>query len=198
MSIIFIYQKNKYKMDNRNNNKINEAFRKFSSLVDKNEKDLIFLYKGKKINNNTLLLNKLNNIIISVFNIRMNKRNKKYDYIRCPTCQNLSHLNINKNKYNISLNNCINNHEFKDLSINQFIKYQNKIIKIKCDICKNNKNLYDNNFYICSCGKNLCKLCLEKHNIKDHNIIEYNRRYDTCIKHGKEYIIYCKDCKLNL
>jgi len=193
MLIIFIYQNNKYKIDNRNFNTINEAFRKFLSLVDKKENELIFLYKGKKINNNITLLNKLNNILISVFNIRINKRNKKYYYIRCPTCQNLSYLNINKNnnKYNISLNNCINNHEYNDLSINGYINYQNKIIKIKCDICKNKINLYDNNFYICSCGKNICKLCLEKHNIKNHNIIEYNRRYDTCNKHRKNiyYIV---------
>jgi len=95
MSIIFIYQNNKYKIDNMNFNTINEALRKFLSLVDKNENDLIFIYKGKKINNNITLLNKLNNIIISVFNIRINKNNEKYYYIRCPTCQNLSYLNIN-------------------------------------------------------------------------------------------------------
>jgi len=59
------------------------------------------------------------------------------------------------------------------------------------------KNLY-NNFYICSCGKYICNLCLERHNIKNHNIIEYNRRYDTCNIHGKEYISYCIDWKLNL
>jgi len=80
MSIIFIYQNNKYKIDKRNFNIINEALRKFLSLVEKNENDLIFLYKGKKINNNITLLN---NIIISVFNIRINKNNKKYYYIRC-------------------------------------------------------------------------------------------------------------------
>jgi len=74
MSIIFIYQNNKYKIDDMNFNTINEAFRKFLSLVDKNENDLIFLYKGKKINNNIALLNKLNNIIISVYNIKMNKK----------------------------------------------------------------------------------------------------------------------------
>ena len=74
MSIIFIYQNNKYKIYNRNINTINEALTKFLSIVDKNGKDLIFFYKGKKINNNILFLNKLNNIIISVFNIRMNKK----------------------------------------------------------------------------------------------------------------------------
>jgi len=197
MSIIFIYQYNKYKINVENVNRINEAFIKFLSIIDQSENDLIFLYNGKKINNK-ILSNQLNNIIISVFNIRMNKKNKEC-YIRCPTCHNLSNLNINKNnnKYNISLNNCINNHELNDLSIDEFTNYQNNI-KIECDFCNNNKNLYNNNFYRCSCGKDICKLCLEKHNIKNHNIIEYNRRYDTCNKHGREYKSYCKDCKLNL
>jgi len=198
MPVTFAYQHNKYKMVLMNINTINEAFTNFLKVVDKSENDLIFLYKGNKINNK-ILLNKLDNIIISVFNIRMNKKNKEY-YIRCPKCQNLSIFNINKNnnnKYNISLNNCINNHEYNNLSINEFINYQNNI-KIKCDICKNDRILYNDNFYICSCGKYICKLCLEKHSIKNHYIIEYNRRYDTCNKHGKKYISYCNDCKLNL
>ena len=198
MSIAFIYQNNKFKINNKNINTINEALTKFLSIVDKSENDLLFLYKGKKINQK-ILLNKLNNIIILVFNIGMNKKNNEY-YIRCPICQNLSYLNINKNnnnKYNISLNNCIYKHEYNELSINEFFNYQNNM-KIECDICKNNENLYNNNFYICSCGKYICKLCLEKHNIKNHKIIKYNKRYDTCNKHGNEYKSYCKDCKLNL
>jgi len=48
MSITFIYQYNKYKIDNKNINAINEALTKFLLIVDKNENDLIFLYKGKK------------------------------------------------------------------------------------------------------------------------------------------------------
>jgi len=120
MPIEFIYQYNKYKIDNKKINIINEALTKFLSIIDKHENDLIFLYKGKKINNK-ILLNKSNNIIISVFNIRINNKNKEC-YIRCPTCQNLSYLNINNNeKYNISLNNCINNHEYNNLSIIKII-----------------------------------------------------------------------------
>ena len=128
MSITFIYQYNKYKIYNKNINTINEALINFLSFVDKRENDLLFLYKGKKIRNN-ILLNKLNNIIISVFNIRIKKKNNEC-YIKCPTCQNLSYLNINRNnnnKYNISLNNCINNHEYNNLSINEFFNYQNNI-----------------------------------------------------------------------
>ena len=75
-------------MDNKNINTINEALTKFLSIIDKSKDDLLFLYKGKKINNK-ILLNKLNIIIISVFNIRINKKNNEC-YIRCPTCQNLT------------------------------------------------------------------------------------------------------------
>ena len=127
MSITFIYQYNKYKIDIKNIKIFNEVLSKFLSIIDKSENDLIFLYKGKKIKNK-ILLNKLNNIIISVFNIGLNIKNNEC-YIICPTCQNLSYLNINKNnnnKYNISLNNCINNHEYNNLSTNEFINYQNK------------------------------------------------------------------------
>ena len=84
MSITFIYQYNQYKIDNKNIKTINEALTKFLSIVDKSENDLIFLYKGKKINNK-MLLNKLNNIIISVFNIRMII---KYFLVLLPQCAN--------------------------------------------------------------------------------------------------------------
>ena len=197
MSIIFIYHNDKYRINIKNINTINEAISEFISITKNNKNDLMFLYKGKIIKNK-ISLNKLNNIIISVFNLR-NSKNINNSYIRCPKCQNLSYLNINKNSiYNISLGNCKNNHEYNDLSIDEFIKYQNDIIKLECDICKNKKNLYNNNFYICSCEKLLCKLCLEKHNIKNHKIIKFNKRYDICSKHEKGYISYCKDCKLNL
>ena len=148
--------------------------------------------KNKKFINE---LNKNNNIIISAFNKEKNKNNN--DYITCPICHNLSYLNINKDNYRISLDNCVNNYLSTDLSIDEFIENQNDD-KIKCDICNNNKYLYNNNFYICSCGKFICKLCLEKHNIKNHNIIEYNKRYNICNNHEIEFISYCKDCKKNL
>ena len=49
MSIMFIYQNNKYKMEIKNINTIKEALTKFLSIINKKEKDLIFLYKGKKL-----------------------------------------------------------------------------------------------------------------------------------------------------
>ena len=199
MSIMFIYQNKKYKMEIKNINTINEALTKFLLIIGKKEKDLIFLYKGKKIEiNNKKLIYKLNNNMkILVIIKQMNSNNNNNDYITCPICHNLSYININENNYNISFCNCVNNHQLNDLSIDEYIKSQNKD-KIKCDICNNNKNLYNNNFYICSCGKSICKLCLEKHNYKNHNAIEYDKRYSICKNHGKEFISYCKDCKINL
>ena len=97
------------------------------------------------------------------------------------------------------MDNCIKNHKFDDILIHEFIKNQKKYLEnIKCSICNNDKNLYNNYFYICSCGKNICKLCLENHKIENHNIIEYDKRYNICIYHKKEFISYCKDCKTNL
>ena len=184
---MFIYQNNRFKMEIENIKTINEALTKFLSLIDKKEKDLIFLYKGKKIEiKNQKLIKSNNNIIISVFNKEINENNN--NYVTCPICHNLSFLNINANNYNISLNNCVNNHQLNDLSIDEFIKNQNNG-KIKCDIYNNNKNLYNNNFYICSCGKSICKLCIEKHNLKNHKIINFNKRYNICNNHKKRFYI---------
>ena len=199
---MFIYKKKEYLMNIENDNSIIEIITKFLSIINENENNVIFLYKGKKLSFKfENILNKLNhnNIIISVFNIKNSKTdNEKFNYIKCPKCYNLSFLSINNNN-NITLENCINNHKFDDILIHEFIKKQKKNLEnIECNICNNNKNLYNNNFYICSCGKRICKLCLENHNIENHNIIEFNKRYSICNNHEKEFISYCKDCKMNL
>ena len=202
MSIIFIYNKKEYKINIGRQNFTNEILTNFLSMINEEQKNIIFLYKGKKLSFEIIkLLNTLNdnNFIILVFNIKNNKNNSdKLNYITCPKCSNLSYFNINNN-YNISLDSCINNHKDDNIFIHEFIKSQNDNLEsIECSICKNNKNLYNNNFYICSCGKLICKLCLQNHNIKNHNIIEYNKRYYICNNHEKEFISYCKDCKINL
>ena len=199
MAIIFLYKKNEYKMNIENNKSINGILTTFLSIINENESNIIFLYNGKKLSFKfENLLNKLNNnnLIISVFNIKNDKKNNdKFKYIICQKCYNLSFLNINNNYNNISLGNCINNHNFDNILIHEFIKNKNSI---ECCICKNNKKLYNNNFYICSCGKPICKLCLNSHKIENHNIIEYDQRYKICNNHEKEFISYCIDCKMNL
>ena len=187
MAIKFIYKNKEYKINFENNNSLYEILTKFLSIINENENNVIFLFKGKKLSfifEN--ILNKLNynNIIISVLNIKNNKNNKD-KYIICPKCYNLFFFNISNN--NISLDNCINNHKFDDILIHEFIKNQNKYLEnIKYNICNNNKNLYNNNFYICSCGKNICELCLENHKINNNNIIEFHKKYQICNNHEKE------------
>ena len=64
---------------------------------------------------------------------------------------------------------------------------------INCFECGNNKQLYGNNFYICSCEQNLCPLCISKHG--NHTQIFFDNKYFQCYKHGNNYISYCKICK---
>ena len=207
--IIFIYRENKYEMiiENRNLNIFNE----YSKKIDANINDLLFLYRGKYIslNNSQIIINMLKsnkNIIISVYNLNINQKNDNvYQNLICPNCKNLTFLNLNLNDNNI--NNCknknkngINECSYEYKSITEFMS--NQIIdekEIKCNLCNNNKYLYGNNFYICSCSNKICQLCINKH-IKNnkHNLIYYNKRYAICNKHLIEFISYCSICNLNL
>jgi len=176
------------------------AIKKFIKIIG--EKNLIFLYKGKNILENKDILNKIknkNNIIITVIKKNIIKNN--IENIICPECQELTFLNINEDNI-IKLDNCINNHK-KEYSINEFIENQEneeiKENKIKCDICNNDKSLYNNNFYICTCKKNICQLCIINHTKdKDHNVLYYNQKYSFCNKHLFEFISYCSLCNMNL
>ena len=163
--IIFLYEKNKKEMILEYKYSLKELLKKYLSLIDQKQKDILFMYKGKELSlqSNNIILNGNRNII-SVINLNKKKNVNETNYILCPKCTNLQFLNINEEK--ISMTNCINNHKYLDLSINNFIKRQNEL-KINCSICNNNKLLYNNNFYICSCGKNICKLCRDNHNIKN-------------------------------
>ena len=200
--IFFIYRENEYEMilEDRNLN----IFYQYSKTIDANINDLLFLYNGKKISLNDfqIIINMLKsnkNIIISVYNLNINKKNDNiYENLICPSCKNLTFLNFNDN----NINNCKNmkecSYEYK--SITEFMS--NQIIEekeIKCSLCNNNKFLYGNNFFICSCKNKICQLCINKHeNNNNHNLIYYNRRYLICNKHLIEYISYCSICNLNL
>ena len=178
------------------NKSINRVLLEFSRLININMKDLLFFYKGKKISlNKNIIINK--KTIISVFNIRKITNNNEIPYIICPDCKNLAFLIVNNDK--ITINNCINKHKNIDLSINDFIKSQ--IIdesNIKCDICNNNKYLYGENFYVCSCQKYICQLCITNHKLDNHNIYYYDKRFNICNKHTLNYISYCSLCNINL
>ena len=111
--IIFIYEKNKFEMVIENRNKINEKLKDYLFWINQKKEDIAFICKGKKLDiDNPNNFNILNNkkIIISVFLLKKNKDNKEFNYIICPSCQNLQTLNINDEK--ISMTNCINVYSF--------------------------------------------------------------------------------------
>ena len=129
----------------------------------------------------------------------MNKKRKKDDikHILCPICEKLAFINIKDKIITIKHLNNKDSH-ISDLNVNELIN--NQYIdesNIICGKCPNNKNLY-NDFYICSCGINICPLCKLSHNSENHNIIEYNKRNNLCVYHNSEFISYCENCKMNL
>ena len=137
-------------------------------------------------------------LIIQVFRKTKKKyNNDELENIICPECKDLTFININGD--NININGCINKHK-KAYTINEFMKMQYIDEKeIKCDRCKNNKYLYNDNFYICSCKLKFCQLCFYKHKKKEgHNLIYFNKRYSICKKHISEFISYCTICNRNL
>ena len=155
----FIYMKNKYIIENEDNNFI--IFQKYSSLINKDLNQLLFLYKGKYLNiTNKLDILNQNKIIIFVFNKNqmIKNNNEKIKDIICPNCENLSTININDNL--VLIKNCINKHNYS-LSLNTFIDSQ-KIneLKINCYKCGNNKLYYNDLIYINNKGKYICPLCL--------------------------------------
>ena len=196
----FIYEKKHYNIPNSNGDSISQILYSFLNLINKKKENVLFLYKGKQlfIYNKNVINSSKNDYTIFVFDISQDKNKvENTNYIICPKCYNLQLFNLIDDK--ISLENCVNNHQYKDLSFNDFEKGQMIAqSKINCSICKNNKNLYNNNFYICSCGIYICKLCISEHNFEGHYMIEYNKRYYNCFRHNKGFISYCINCNANL
>ena len=89
-----------------------------------------------------------------------------------PKCKSLAKININD--YRIRIYDCINNHDIKDILLDNYEKEQKiNLAKILCEECKtrNKGNSFKNIFFRCNtCTKNLCLICKEKHE-NNHNII---------------------------
>ena len=194
----FFYGNNIYKRTYKDKNAlIIHILLEYSYIINKNLKELYFLYKGKKFSfENKERISKFNNknIKIIVLNINNPKKNIKLNQMVCPECKELAIINIDEDK--LLINNCINKHNLTNIPINEFIDNQ-CINEIKCNICKNNNLLYNNKFYICSCKQYICPLCAKSQH-KTHNMIEYKNQFDKCIEHNNDFISYCHNCNINL
>ena len=202
IKVNFIYMNNKFEIKENKNTLLIEILKSYVKNINNDINDFYFLYKGKKlIIDNKLKIKDLgrknNKVIISVFNINIKKYNNEINNIICPDCGNLALINFVDDK--LIIDSCINNHKNIYFSINNLITNQLIYIsKIKCDICKNYKYLYKEQFYKCSCTMFICGLCFNDHNSKNHNLVKYTNINSNCIFHSEEFISYCINCNNNL
>ena len=189
----------------KRNDNMKDVFKKYCIKIGKDIKTLLFLYQGKKIDEELKVkdIDSINeNIVILVNeNFLDNEIWKKIQFskcIICPICGENCYIEINN--YKISLSKCINNHNIKNILLDELKdKMDVNHSKICCDNCKKNKNeVFNQEFYTClDCKINLCPLCNLSHN-KKHNIMKYDMINYTCLIHLEKYLIYCKDCDKNL
>ena len=122
---------------------------------------IYFLYGGDKLkeeltfeenlNNDDKKRNEMNIIVNKINSDGNNNFMIKSKDIICPKC--FKSINIKINNYKISLYNCINKHEIKDIPLDQFENTQNiDQAKIICENCNKNTKIdsYKNQFYFCN------------------------------------------------
>ena len=208
--IQFIYEGKNITIQCNENEKIEEIITRFLTKINNIEnKNLIYLYNGTKINKELKYKEQANeidknsmkmDIIVTKFEDESDKKEKIISKeIICPTCNENILLDIKD--YKINLNNCKNNHEIENILLDRFEETQNIILnEIKCNICeiKNKGNTFNNEFYLCiTCNKNICPLCKSKHD-KEHIIINYDEKNYICKNHNDLFIKYCKKCKKDI
>ena len=194
MNAIIIFNKEKTVIECSNENYIDDIFNKFIKMINIKKNEIIFFYRGKKItqnikinkfiNKNDLEKNKINIFGFKVKHISKEKliyNKNKFKEIICPECGEICKIKFDG--YKIILYECKNNHNIKNIKLENFFEIQNiGKSKIKCNNCnKFEETIEYDEFYNClECNKYLCIFCKEIHN-KEHSIIKYE---------DKNYIIY--------
>ena len=188
---------------------LENILKKYSTKIEKDLKDIYFLYKGSLLNKESkveeLNIEQYENDIKILVN-DLECEDKEIDSLKiskdiiCPEC--LEDCIINFKDYKITLNNCYYKHTYSNILINEFDDYQ-KINEAKI-ICSNNKfntnksEAYENKFFICcNCNINLCSMCKSLHN-KNHILIDYDSKNYICTVHAEKYIFYSKKDDKNL
>ena len=207
ISLEFSYRSIKTIIQSSFNEKINEVFLKYSSMIKEDINSLMFLYNGQIINEELTIQQVVNevdkrrkkmNILASDLEEYESETMKKSEIPICPKCG--ENIIIDIKDYKIKLYDCKNKHEIDYMN---FFEYENtqKIdeAKIICGKCHGKKSeTFNNEFYRCiSCKINLCPLCKIKHN-NSHEIINYEDKNYICEIHNEFYFAYCKQCKSNI
>ena len=192
------------------NDKMKDVLDKYIAKQKINNKNILFLYNGIKINEELNFYEQANKADIkrgklNVYvydkdenNTKEGKLMKSKDII-CPECK--ENIFIELNDYRINLYECKNNHIRNNIPLEEYENTQMiDLSRIQCDNCKENSLDYTciNEFYICnSCNMKLCSSCEIKHD-SSHKVINYNHKNYICKKHDKFFSEYCKECKESL
>ena len=212
IEIEFDYKQVKTTIQVNFNDKFEVALQKYTSKYKIDLNNVYFLANGQIINNKSELIQNIMNdsekqckkmkILVYSINDTINIENTniiKSKEIICPKC--LEPCKYIFKDYKIKLYDCKYGHTTENILLDKFIDTQNiDLSKIKCDICneKTKAETFNNEFYICyECNKNICPLCLSKHD-KLHTIIKYDEKNYKCNKHNEIFIKYCEDCKENI
>ena len=174
--------------------KMREISKRFITKARIDINTIYFLFEGNIINEELTFGEYLSGKEKSKMNILVCAKESipeptkiKSKYIICPKCQENTKIKIDD--YKISFYKCKNDHQLKNILINEFKETQSiDESKIVCDLCKiNNKSTtFKNQFYVCNtCKLNLCPLCKISHNKEqDHNIIKYEEKNFICGVHN--------------
>ena len=205
----FIYRDNTIIIHVEPEETMEKSIEKFLSKSNESKDNLVFLYGGNKVKEESTFVEQANDIdktrnkmSIIVVNYKDSEKiinQKKSRNIICPECKQNIRIKIDDQK--ISLYDCRNGHkkEYKSLEELEKTQYIDES-KIICDDCKkqNKNDSYENRFYICcNCKINLCPLCRNKHD-KSHDFIDYDIKNFYCDKHYDLYNLYCTDCKKDI
>ena len=207
----FLYEGSTAVIQCHENDKMLDICYKFCVKINKEIGDIVFLYKGEKVNfgkqykdmisnqngsnSNRLIILANNSTINNNVNTIVNSKQ-----VICPKCEEKS-IRFKLRNYHISLFGCDNKHEFLEINTEEYLKTQKvDLSKIICDKCQsqNKSDSYNNKFYkCCQCKQLLCPLCRNSHD-KSHPIINYDDKCFICEEHGQYYTKYCNQCKTNL
>ena len=206
INVKFIYNSIEIIIQCGPNEPMKKIFNKFYTKANIENRKLIFLLEGKKIEENeniNIYVKQSNQLTILVYDLNTIKKKENTlisKDIICPKCKQKAFINLNN--FQITIYGCKNGHKNENIPLSEFDKSQEiDLSKNICNNCgKSQENLALNEFYICKkCNKSLCPLCFSCHNSSHKkNVIKYSKMNYTCHAHYKNYNSYCKDCKLNL
>ena len=207
--IEFTYEGNPIIIQGESKTTMQESIEKFLSKSGVSKDNLLFLYGGNTIEEESTFdelvndidksRNKMSILVLNYKDAEKNIKQRKSKNIICPECHQDIRIKIDKNK--ILLYDCKNGHKKEFQTPEEFEKSQYiDESKIICDKCKlqNKNDSYDNKFFICcNCKLKLCPLCKNNHD-NTHDFIDYDIKNFYCDEHYDLFNLYCNNCKKDI